>query len=236
MHLDPEREDVPLWEVIAWCVKAKYLAGVGVVALMVGAGSLQVRADDASDAILRRLDALEKENQKLRAEIKKIETKTTAKPAPAKVAPVVADAPEVAPQFITETTYVPTDGIYVEAPRESAKEWFFKHKPGTGLTFLTPGGEITFYGQLDVSLDDTTKGIADKIDGGGNHHIGNMGWMPAMSTNISYVGVRGSQNIHDGFKFIYQLETQIDISASSGIGEFEQQPEQRGQGRAHIAQ
>src|SRR5882762_2895525 len=67
-------------------LKAKYLAGVGVVALIVAAGSLQARADDASDAILRRLDALEKENGKLRAEIKRIEAKTTQKAEPKKAA------------------------------------------------------------------------------------------------------------------------------------------------------
>ena len=88
-----------------------------------------------------------------------------------------------------------------------------------GLTSLTPGGEITFYGQLDVSIDDTTKGIADKIGPDGFHPIGNVGWMPALSTNLSYLGVRGSQNIHDGWKFVYQLETGIEITTSAGIAE-----------------
>jgi hypothetical protein len=40
---------------------AKYLLGAGTVALILAAGSLQARADDASDAILKRLDALEKD-------------------------------------------------------------------------------------------------------------------------------------------------------------------------------
>jgi predicted porin len=201
--------------------KAQYLLGVATVALIAAVGSPQARAEDANDAILKRLDALEAENSKLRSEIKRIETKAATKPAHAKPTPVVAATPEVAPPVVTEAkigTYAPTDGAYVEAPHDSSK-WFFRKKPGDGLTFLTPGGEIAFYGQLDVSIDDTTKGIANKIDGGGNHPIGNMGWMPALSTNLSYLGVRGSQSIHDGYKFIYQLETQIDITASSGIGE-----------------
>ena len=34
---------------------------------------------------------------------------------------------------------------------------FLEKKPGKDLTFYTPGGEITAYGQLDVSLDGATK-------------------------------------------------------------------------------
>jgi predicted porin len=44
-----------------------------------------------------------------------------------------------------------------------------------------------------------------------------MGWMPAVSTNLSYIGIRGFQKLGDfGTNFIYQLETQIDVSAASG--------------------
>lgn len=86
-----------------------------------------------------------------------------------------------------------------------------------GITFETRGGEVTFYGQLDVSVDTTTKGIADMRDSGGNAPAGNGGWMPAISTNLSYVGLRGQQAISDvEAKFVWQLETQIDIAANSG--------------------
>src|SRR5215813_7536615 len=114
---------------------------------------------------------------------------------------------------------VPTAGQgYVVAPSEP-DGWYFKKKPGAGLTFLTPGGSITAYGQLDVSVDDTTKGIGDVGNRKGlDRPIGETGWLPAMSTNLSYIGVRGSQNITgEDFKLVYQLETQIDITATSGI-------------------
>ena len=62
----------------------------------------------------------------------------------------------------------------------------------------------------------TTKGIADKTDENGNVPQGNVGWMPAMSTNLSYVGVRGFQRLAGDFRFVYQLETQLDIAATSG--------------------
>src|SRR6476620_3969222 len=195
---------------------------------MVAAVSPQALADDASDAILKRLDALEKENGKLRAEIKRIEKKTTQKAEPKNAAPQawpadtvpIAEADAQHEATVANGTMVPTSGqgYLVTAPSESGG-WFFKKKPGKDLTFLTPGGSIQFYGNLDVSFDVTTKGIAGKLGNDGLPPIGNRGWMPAMSTNLSYVGIRGDQKLHDGFKFVYQLETQIDITASSGVAE-----------------
>src|SRR5215468_4970264 len=97
---------------------------------------------------------------------------------------------------------------------------FFEPKEGKGVTFYTlPGGEITFYGNLDVSFDVTTKGISDLRDSKGNGPVGNLGWMPAIGTNLSYLGARGFQKLGEILSFVYQLETQIDIAASSGLSE-----------------
>ena len=77
---------------------------------------------------------------------------------------------------------------------------FLEKKPGKDLTFYTPGGEITAYGQLDVSLDGATKNaksgpfITDS-DGNVNGPVGNFGCMADISTNISYLGVRGFQRL-----------------------------------------
>jgi predicted porin len=208
-------------------LKAKCLAGVGVVALLAAAASPQARAEDANEAILKRLDALEKENGKLRAEIRRIESKSAQRAEPKNAAPqswpadtvpvAEADAPEA---LVTTGAMVPTSGAgyVVTAPSESSG-WYFKKKSGNDLTFLTPGGSIQLYGNLDVSFDVTTKGIAGKLGNGGDPPIGNMGWLPAMSTNLSYVGIRGDQKLFDGANFVYQLETQIDITASSGVAE-----------------
>jgi predicted porin len=208
--------------------KAKYLLGAGAVALFVAAGSLQTRADDVSDAILKRLDALEKENGKLKAEIKRIEAKTTAKPAPAKVAPVVAAFPEVpapeagAPAGVEERagSHVPTAApVYMTTTDGGKGGFFFQKVPGPSLTFRTPNGQITAYGNLDVSIDATTKGIGN-LGVPGDRPIGHVGWQPALSTNLSYFGVRGYQKLGDEpYRFVYQLETQIDITASSGVAE-----------------
>jgi predicted porin len=61
--------------------------------------------------------------------------------------------------------------------------------------------------------------------GNGNFHsngakppVGNFGWLPAISTNSSYLGVRGFQRI-DNFplNFVYQFELGYDLSATPGL-------------------
>ena len=111
-------------------------------------------------------------------------------------------------------------GAAAPQPAKPAAHKFFEPKEGKGVTFYTlPGGEITFYGNLDVSFDVTTKGISDLKDSKGNGPVGNVGWMPAIGTNLSYIGARGFQKLGDPLSFVYQLETQLDIAASSGLSE-----------------
>jgi predicted porin len=43
--------------------------------------------------------------------------------------------------------------------------------------------------------------------------------MPDLSTNLSYVGIRGFQRINDRLKFIYQFETGVDIADQAGVGD-----------------
>ncbi len=63
------------------------------------------------------------------------------------------------------------------------------------LTFLTPGGgDVTLYGNLDVSFDYATKGLQGSYAQGGSP-VGKMGWKPDISTNLSYLGVRGHHPI-----------------------------------------
>ena len=201
-----------------------------IAALLVLTASASVAlADETTEAILKRLEALEKENSKLKTDLKRIEGKTASKPAAAKPVQETAAAMPVSPTpgAIVGATYIPTDGQgrisgpgYSTASRDE-EGWFIRKKPGSkGLTFLTPGGQITLYGQLDVSVDYTTKGINGVVNlNGTDRPIGVTGWQPALSTNFAYVGVRGSQNLMDDLKFVYQLETQIDVTASAGIAE-----------------
>jgi predicted porin len=98
----------------------------------------------------------------------------------------------------------------------TARHSFLERKPGDDVTFFTRFGEVTLYGNLDVSFDAATKGIGGlRAEGVGP--VGNVGWMPDISTNLSYVGVRGFETPPElGVSFVYQLETQLDISATSG--------------------
>ena len=44
------------------------------------------------------------------------------------------------------------------------------------------------------------------------------GLLADLSTNLSYIGVRGFETLnHSAYSFVYQLETQLDITATSGL-------------------
>jgi predicted porin len=113
-----------------------------------------------------------------------------------------------------------TVGATQPTTAEQARHRFFEKKPGRDLTFYTKTGEITLYGNLDVSVDTATKGLKGMLDGNGAPPVGNVGWLEDISTNLAYVGVRGTQmtGIKDT-NFIYQLETSINISAAPGLHE-----------------
>jgi predicted porin/outer membrane murein-binding lipoprotein Lpp len=103
------------------------------------------------------------------------------------------------------------------SPQAVAGHEFLEREPGSGVKFYTRGGEVQVYGNLDVSLDSSTKGIANLTDDNGNHPAGNLGWMASISSNLSYIGVRGHQKLPGtDTKFLYQFETQLDVSVTPG--------------------
>src|SRR5262249_5164583 len=67
---------------------------------------------------------------------------------------------------------------------------------------------IQFYGHLDLSVDYITKGITDPAA------VGKLGWQPDVCSNLSYVGFRGDHDVGGGNKLVFQVETQIDGSAT----------------------
>lgn len=156
--------------------------------------------DDHAD-IRAQLEALKQQAANLAQQIQQLQQKMDQQPAP-----VVQIAAHVTP-------------ISSPAQEPRASHGFLEKKPGDRLTFYTPGGEFSVYGNLDVSFDVITKGLAGML-ANGVPPVGNMGWMPDLSTNLSYFGVRGFQSVKGmPFDFIYQLETQIDIAATSGTAE-----------------
>ena len=104
--------------------------------------------------------------------------------------------------------------------QEKKNEMFLQRKEG--LTFLAPGGgDVTLYGQFGIAVDTTTKGLNSSYAIGGSP-VGDMGWLPAISTTPSYVGVRGRHPFGpdtNQTEFIWQLEAEIVIGASAGLGE-----------------
>lgn len=158
-------------------------------------------ADDTDD-VKAQLAALKQQAAALAQQIQNLQQKVDQQPVP--TVPAAAHVKEAA----------------YPAQAQSTNHGFLERKPGDRLTFFTPGGEFSLYGNLDVSFDVTTKGISGLRGPDGNPPVGNMGWMPALSTNLSYFGVRGFQSVKGvPFDFIYQLETQLDIAATSGSAE-----------------
>lgn len=106
------------------------------------------------------------------------------------------------------------------APAAPGGHEYIERKAGEGMTFLTRGGEVSIYGNLDMSVDNTTKGIGGMTAANPpTTPVGNTGWMPAISSNVSYVGLRGFQSLGDNSpKFVWQLETEIYIAITSGTG------------------
>jgi len=95
-----------------------------------------------------------------------------------------------------------------------------------------------FYGTLDVSIDDVTKGmngfvaypysafdpanpgvyVKGPAKGGGAGPVGRVGWMAELSTNKSVIGWRGAHAINkSGVDFIYQIEVQPQITNAPGV-------------------
>ena len=75
---------------------------------------------------------------------------------------------------------------------------------------------LQFYGHFDLSFDVATKGLTEGGSGGNPAPTGRTGWMPAISSNLSYFGFRGDHDIGGGYKLVFQAETQIDVSATPG--------------------
>ena len=168
-------------------MKSKRLLAIAVSLMFAGANV--AHADDPASAIRAQVEALQKQLDALKAQLEQVQGQVQA---------------QKEQQEKDKAAYA------------KDKEAFVKMKPGLATTFLTGGGgEVTIYGNLDVSFDYTTKGLQSSYDQGGSP-VGNMGWMAAISTNLSYLGLRGNHPIADDFNFIWQLEAGIDISATPG--------------------
>jgi predicted porin len=171
--------------------KSRLMLGTATAALCLVLLSHPSSAQSLDD-VNRRLDRLEKENAQLKQQ--------AATPAPGGIGQAyAADLPFKA--------------------LACGGHGFLERKKGDPITFYTCDGEITAYGNFNVSIDDTTKDIKNPgLDGSGLPPLGNFGWMPAISSNLSYLGARGFERVSNyPFNFVYQFEVGIDISATPGL-------------------
>ena len=221
--------------------RLRLFSGVALSALIVvlgagGSANAQAATEAQIKALQAQVEALTRTVNKLTAAqaentadakaAKKQASQAEAQAAQAKVQAEAqaAQAKATAAEAQARATKMPVKAGWGEE-LDSNGHRFLERKKGKDLTFYTPGGEITGYGQFDVSLDGATKNTKGTIvrgpsqlnPVGGDSPVGNFGWMPDISTNISYLGVRGFQRIGDQpFNFVYQFEAGIDISAAAG--------------------
>ncbi len=110
------------------------------------------------------------------------------------------------------------------APAGKGGHEFLERKDSDDVTFLTRGGEVTVYGNLALSLQTSSNGLSGMVVPAGVNHtgdkpVGKGGSLAAIGSDISYVGIKGLQKVgSDNFNFVYQLETQIDVSSVAGTG------------------
>ncbi|HEX3849237.1 MAG TPA: porin, partial [Steroidobacteraceae bacterium] len=180
-------------------------------------------ADDAADnkalkeqmrQMMQRMDELQKQVQQLSKQ---------QQAAPAAVTPSVPAAP---PPAVAQPG---AEGQGPKVSKETQSEPLFQN--------FVKG----FFGTLDVSIDDSTKGmngfvaypysyvnpsnpnsgyVRGSAKNGGAGPVGRVGWEADLSTNKSVIGYRGSHRLPGTeFDLIYQLEVQPQITHAPGVSD-----------------
>src|SRR3989475_600105 len=86
-----------------------------------------------------------------------------------------------------------------------------QEKPATELKFSVGGGEVQLYGHADVSFDYVDNGLANRFGA-----VGNNGWLAQLSSNLSNFGIRGSRRLIPNLTGVFQIETEVNFSATPG--------------------
>jgi predicted porin len=210
--------------------RARLCAGVSVYVLAslfgaAGVANAQSVSPDELRALKAQIDSLQAKVKDLESKQQQSDANATAAKRQASEAQAQAAAAKAsASQASATAAKTQTQVANIPVKGSEKDEWFFRHKPGDPLTFETPGGEITGYGNIDVSFDGASKTVTGFFGSRNNGHCGygggfctatgNFGWMPDISTNLSYLGVRGFQRLSNtDWRFVYQLEAGFDVSA-----------------------
>jgi predicted porin len=215
-------------------LRARLCAGVSIYVLASLFGTAGVA--NAQNVSADELKTLKAQIDALQAKVKDLESKQQQSDANAQAAKrqaseaqaQAAQAKASASQASATAAKTQTQVANLPAKGGENDTWFFRHKEGDPLTFETPGGEITGYGYIDLSLDAASKSVTGWFSSPANVNCssgggfcqprGNFGWMPDVSTNNSYLGVRGFQRLPGSdWRFVYQLEAGFDVSANPGL-------------------
>jgi predicted porin len=206
----------------------KLALGAALAVAGIGGANAQSASDAQIKALQAQIEQLQRQNQNqindLQRKVRELSGAQAKASAEAKAAQQqAADAQAKAQAAKTEiaNAYGSATVKVVPGVFDTDGHYFFERKPGSGpLTFYVPGGEFSAYGNLDVSFDYTSKDVKSLDLNGSSPPVGNFGWMPAISTNLSYFGLRGYQRLADlPFNFVWQAEVGFDISATPGLKE-----------------
>jgi predicted porin len=190
--------------------------------LFVGLPQRSLASEESEKALKEQMRLMQQQMEELKKEVQALRHDQQTAPgssAPAK--PPATPAPSVAAAPATqEGASTPGPKTAKEAPKEPMFEKFLKG----------------FYGTLDVSFDDTTKGInglngysyslvdpnnpnSGYVQGGiKSPPVGRLGYMPAFSTNKSQIGYRNTHQIGNSkTDFIVQVETSLALTSSPGL-------------------
>ena len=199
--------------------RARWYSGAALSAFILSIGaSASTNAQAASEAQVKALQAQVEALMRTVKELKEAQSHTAAEVKSAKKQAKQAEADSALAKATAADAHKRSKQPVKTGWLDKDGHYFLERKPGKTLTFYTPGGEITAYGQFDISIDAATKDAkGPPVAPDGSTPVGNFGWMPDISTNISYLGVRGFQRIPtQTFNFVYQFEAGIDISAAPG--------------------
>jgi predicted porin len=187
--------------------------------LFAGLPERSLASEESEKALKEQMRLMQQQMEELRKEVQALRQEKQTAPAaipPATPAPSVAAAPAT------------KEGASTPGPKTAAKE---TPKEPLFEKFLKG-----FYGTLDVSFDDTTKGInglngysyslvdpnnpnSGYVQGGiKSPPVGRLGYMPAFSTNKSQIGYRNTHQIGNSkTDFIVQVETSLALTSSPGL-------------------
>ena len=136
--------------------RLRLFSGVAIASLiLVLCAGGKANAQAATEAQIKALQAQVEALTRTVKELKEAQTHTAADAKAAKKQASQADANAALAKATAADTHAraPVKSGWLDSNGHT----YFEHKPGSALTFFTPGGEITAYGQFDVSADYLTK-------------------------------------------------------------------------------